>query len=128
MTTAQSLMEIVPDDTLEAELAVENKDVGFLSVGQRAAVKIEAFPYTRYGMLEGEVSELSNDAVQDKKQGLVFTAHVRLKSNRMWIDKRWIALTPGMVVTAEIKTGKQTVAQYLLGPLIGGIQESLHER
>ncbi len=128
VTTAQSLMEIVPDDTLEAEVTVENRDVGFVSVGQRAAVKIEAFPYTRYGMLEGEVSVLSNDAVQDKKQGLVFTAHVRLKSNRMWIDKRWIALTPGMAVTAEIKTGKQTVAQYLLGPLIGGIQESLHER
>lgn len=128
VTTAQSLMEIVPNDTLEAEVTVENKDVGFVKVGQRAAVKIEAFPYTRYGMLEGEISELSNDAVQDKKQGLVFTAHVRLKANRIWVDKQWIALTPGMAVTAEIKTGTQTVAQYLLGPLIEGVQGSLHER
>jgi hemolysin D len=128
VTTAQTLMEIVPDDTLEAEVTVENKDVGFVKVGQRAAVKVEAFPYTRYGMLEGVVSELSNDAVKDKKQGLVFTAHVRLKANRMWIDKQWIALTPGMTVTAELKTGKQTVAQYLLGPLIEGVEDSLHER
>ena len=128
VTTAQSLMEIVPDDTLEAEVTVENKDVGFLKVGQRAAVKIEAFPYTRYGMLDGEVSELSNDAVQDKRRGLVFTAHVRLKANRIWVDKRWVALTPGMAVTAEIKTGKQTVAQYMLGPLIEGVGGSLHER
>ena len=121
-------MEIVPNDTLEAEVTVENKDVGFVKVGQRVAVKIEAFPYTRYGMLEGEVSEVSNDAVLDKKQGLVFTAHVRLKANRIWIDKQWIALTPGMAVTAEIKTGTQTVAQYLLGPLIEGVHGSLHER
>jgi hemolysin D len=128
VTTAQSLMEIVPNDALEADVTVENKDVGFVKVSQRVAIKLEAFPYTRYGMIEGDVTELSNDAVQDKKQGLVFTAHVRLKTNRMWIDDRWIALTPGMAVTAEIKTGKQTVAQYLLGPLIEGAQESMHER
>lgn len=128
VTTAQALMEIVPDDALQADITVENRDVGFVTVGQRAAVKIEAFPYTHYGMLEGEVSDVSNDAVQDKKQGLVFTAHIVLKTNRMWIDHQWIALTPGMAVTADIKTGKQAVAEYVLGPLIEGMHESFHER
>ncbi|MCA7991403.1 HlyD family type I secretion periplasmic adaptor subunit [Burkholderia cepacia] len=128
VTTAQALMEIVPDDAVEVEATVENKDVGFLKIGQRAAVKIDAFPYSRYGMLEGTVVDLSNDAVQDKKLGLAFTVRIRLKSNRMRIDDRWIALTPGMTVKAEIKTGKQTVAQYLLGPLVEGAQESMHER
>ncbi|ELW9447509.1 HlyD family type I secretion periplasmic adaptor subunit [Burkholderia cenocepacia] len=128
VTTAQALMEIVPDDAVEVEATVENKDVGFLKIGQRTAVKVDAFPYTRYGMLEGTVVDLSNDAVQDKKLGLAFTVRIRLKSNRMRIDDRWIALTPGMSVKAEIKTGKQTVAQYLLGPLVEGAQESMHER
>jgi hemolysin D len=128
VTTAQSLMEIVPDDSLEVEATIENKDIGFVNVGQRAAVKIEAFPYTRYGMLEGVVTDVPNDAVQDKKLGLTFTATVRLTSNRMRVERKWITLTPGMTVTAEIKTGKQSVAQYLLGPLIEGAQESLHER
>lgn len=128
VTTAQAVMEIVPDDAVEVDATVENKDVGFLKIGQRAAVKIDAFPYTRYGMLEGTVVDLSNDAVQDKKLGLSFTVRIRLKSNRMRIDDRWIALTPGMTVKAEIKTGKQTVAQYLLGPLVEGAQESMHER
>jgi hemolysin D len=128
VTTAQTLMEIVPDDALEVDATLENKDVGFVKVGQRAAVKVEAFPYTRYGMIEGTVAELSNDAVQDNRKGLVFTAHVRLKANRMWIDQRWISLTPGMAVTAEIATGRQSVAQYFLGPLIEGAQGSLHER
>lgn len=67
VTTAQALMEIVPNDNLEVEATIENKDIGFVNVGQRAAVKLEAFPYTRYGMLEGEVISVSNDAVQDKK-------------------------------------------------------------
>ncbi|WP_322028029.1 HlyD family type I secretion periplasmic adaptor subunit [Burkholderia sp. BCC1977] len=128
VTTAQALMEIVPDDAVEVDATVENKDVGFLKIGQRAAVKIDAFPYTRYGMLEGTVVDLSNDAVQDKKLGLAFTVRIRLTSNRMRIDNRWIALTPGMTVKAEIKTGKQTVAQYLLGPLVESAQESMHER
>ncbi|WP_035552074.1 HlyD family type I secretion periplasmic adaptor subunit [Burkholderia sp. 9120] len=128
VTTAQALMEIVPDDALEVEATVENKDIGFVDVGQRAAVKIEAFPYTRYGMLEGTVVSVSNDAVQDKKLGLAFTARVRLNTNRMRIDNKWIALTPGMSVTAEIKTGRQSVAHYLLGPMVEGAQESMHER
>lgn len=128
VTTAQALMEIVPNDNLEVEATIENRDIGFVNVGQRAAVKLEAFPYTRYGMLEGEVISVSNDAVQDRKLGLTFTARVRLKTNRMRIENKWIALTPGMAVTAEIKTGTQSVAQYLLGPVVQGVQESMRER
>ncbi|KVN25512.1 hemolysin D [Burkholderia pyrrocinia] len=128
VTTAQAVMEIVPDDALEVEATVENRDIGFVKIGQRAAVKVEAFPYTRYGLLEGEVVSVANDAARDKKQGLVFTARVRLRTNRIRVDDRWIALTPGMAVTVDIKTGKQSVAQYFLGPLIEGAQESLHER
>ncbi|MFL9865191.1 HlyD family type I secretion periplasmic adaptor subunit [Paraburkholderia fungorum] len=128
VTTAQALLEVVPDDALEVEATIENRDIGFVNVGQRAAVKLDAFPYTRYGMLEGEVVSLSNDAVQDKKLGLAFTARIRLATNRMRIEKKWIALTPGMSVSAEIKTGKQSVAQYLMGPLVEGAQESMRER
>ncbi|KWH44231.1 HlyD family type I secretion periplasmic adaptor subunit [Burkholderia cepacia] len=128
VTTAQALMEIVPQDSLEVEATVENKDVGFLKIGQRAAVKLDAFPYTRYGMLEGTVVDLSNDAVQDKKLGLSFTARIRLSESRMKIDDRWISLTPGMTVTAEIKTGRQSVAHYFMDPIIQTGQESLRER
>lgn len=128
VTTAQALMEIVPDEALEVDATVENKDVGFLKIGQHATVKLDAFPYTRYGTLEGTVVNLSNDAVQDRKLGLVFTVRVRLQANRIRIDDRWISLTPGMTVKAEIKTGKQSVAHYLLGPLVESMQGSLHER
>ncbi|WP_320534935.1 HlyD family type I secretion periplasmic adaptor subunit [Robbsia andropogonis] len=127
-TAAQSVMEIVPNDTVEVEADVENKDIGFVKVGQTAIVKIEAFPYTRFGYLTGKVVAVSNDAVQDKKLGLTFVAHVRLPTNRILANGQWINLTPGMEVTTEIKTGKQSVAHYFLDPVIRTSQESLRER
>ncbi|MEW6346964.1 MAG: HlyD family type I secretion periplasmic adaptor subunit [Paraburkholderia sp.] len=128
VTTAQSLMEIVPDDTVEVEANVENRDIGFVNVGQTAIVKIEAFPYTRYGYLTGQVISVSNDATQDRKLGLMFPARVRLATNRIHVENKWVNLTPGMEVTVEIRTGKRSVAQYFLGPLVQTAQESMRER
>lgn len=128
VTTAQSLMEIVPGDTLMAKVTIENHDVGFVREGQPVVVKIAAFPYTRYGYLTGTVAELSNNAAQDKKRGSVFVAYVRLPSDRMWIDSRWVTLTPGMAINAEITTGRRRVISYFLGPLVQNVEESLHER
>ncbi|CAE6745258.1 HlyD family type I secretion periplasmic adaptor subunit [Paraburkholderia haematera] len=130
VTTAQSIMEIVPDDAVEVEASIENKDVGFVNVGQDAIVKIEAFPYTRYGYLTGKVTSVSNDAAQnrDQKLGLTFTAHIRLPTNQMQINDKSINLTPGMQVTAEIRTGRRSVAGYFLDPLAQTTGESLRER
>ncbi|MFM0158548.1 MULTISPECIES: HlyD family type I secretion periplasmic adaptor subunit [Paraburkholderia] len=128
VTTAQSLMEIVPDDTLEVEAQLENKDIGFVNVGQTVAVKVEAFPYTRYGFVTGTVVSVSNDAVQDKKLGLTFPVRIRLSTNRIHVENKWITLTPGMEVTADIRTGKRSVAGYFLGPLMESAQESMRER
>jgi hemolysin D len=110
------------------EAQLENRDVGFVEVGQTAAVKIEAFPYTRYGFINGTVVSLSNDAAQDRKSGLAFPVRIRLSTNRLHVENRWITLTPGMAVTADIKTGKRSVAGYFLGPLVESVQESMRER
>jgi hemolysin D len=128
VTTAQTLMEIVPDDALEVEASVENKDIGFVRAGQEAIVKIESFPYSRYGYLHGIVRSVSNNAVQDNKQNLTFVTRVMLTTNQMHIQDQWINLTPGMTVVVEIRTGKRTVAGYFLDPLVQTMQESMHER
>ena len=127
-TAAAPLMEIVPDDTLEVEANIENKDIGFVKEGQPVVVKIEAFPYTRYGYLAGTIETVSNNAVQDRRRGLTFPARVRLAANGMRINDTWVNLTAGMAVTAEIKTGKRTVAHYFLDPILQTGQESLRER
>jgi hemolysin D len=128
VTSAQTLMEIVPDDTLEVEAHVSNKDIGFVNPGQNAILKIATFPYTRYGYLTGTVIKVSNDATSDNKLGLVFLARIRIPSNRFKVGSKWLNLSPGMEVTAEIKTGKQKVWQYFLSPLIETGRESLRER
>jgi hemolysin D len=113
---------------LRPTLTLQNRDIGFVDVGQTVAVKVEAFPYTRYGFLTGTVVSVSNDAVQDKKLGLTFPVRIRLSTNRIRVEKKWITLTPGMQVTADIRTGKRSVAGYFLGPLMENAQESMRER
>ena len=130
VTTAQALMEVVPDDAVEVEANVENKDVGFVNVGQDAIVKIDAFPYTRYGYLTGKVISVSNNAApaKDRKQGLTFTTRVSLPTSQIRVNNKSINLTPGMEVTAEIRTGRRSVASYFLDPLVETVGESLRER
>ena len=83
---------------------VSNKDIGFVNAGQTAIVKIATFPYTQYGYLTGTVTKVSNDATQDKKLGLVFATRIKIPTNKFRVENKWINLTPGMEVTAEIKT------------------------
>ncbi|MGC0155804.1 HlyD family type I secretion periplasmic adaptor subunit [Chromobacterium vaccinii] len=128
VTQAQALMEIVPDDALEVDANIDNKDIGFVNVGQDAVVKVATFPYTRYGYLTGKVVKVSNDAVQDKRLGLVFPARIRLNQSRIKVENKWVSLSPGMAVTVEVKTGQRRVAEYFLSPLMEYVQEGLRER
>jgi hemolysin D len=120
---------IVPgDNPLEVEAFVENKDIGFVQAGQAAEVKIETFPFTRYGTLRGRVIQVSGDAIQDEKRGLVYAARVKLEQATLRVDGKTVNLTPGMAVTVEIKTGKRRVVEYFLSPLLQYRDESLRER
>lgn len=129
VTAAQALMVIVPqEDIVEAEAMLENKDIGFVNAGQDAAVKIETFNYTKYGLIDGKVQSVSLDAIQDEKRGLIYAARIRLNRNSMQIDGKTVRLTPGMAVTAEIKTSQRRIIEYFLSPLIQHVSESIRER
>lgn len=129
VTEAQPLMAIVPSgESLEVEATVLNKDIGFVRPGQEVTVKIESFPYTRYGYLTGKVLSISHDAAQDEKLGLVFPARVKLNKASLLIDGVKVNLSPGMSLSAEIKTGKRRVIDYLLSPLQQHTAEALRER
>jgi len=128
VTTAQFLLEIVPEDTLEVEASVDNKDVAFVEAGQEAVVKIEAFPYTRFGYLRGKVLSVANDAVESRTNGLQYVARVGLPTNQMVVGRKKLNLTPGMQVVAEVRTGRRTVAEYLLSPFVETVGQSMHER
>ena len=129
VTAAQPVMVIVPDDgQMEVEAMIQNKDIGFVKTGQDVVLKIESFPYTRYGYLSGTVKNVSFDAIADEKAGLVFAALIALDRNHLVIDGQKVELTAGMNVTAEIKTGKRRVIDYIFSPLQTTVDESLKER
>ncbi len=129
MTPAQPLMIVVPkDDPLEIEAFVENKDVGFVRAGQVAEIKVETFPYTKFGTIPATVMHVSTDAVQDEKRGLVFTARLSLERATLDVNGSPVHLTPGMAVTAEIKTDRRRVIEYFLSPLLQYARETLRER
>ena len=129
VTEAQALMVIVPDAaSVSAEVTLENKDIGFVAPGQDVAIKLETFPFTRYGTVKATVDKVTQDAVNDEKRGAVFPATLKLQQTHIDVDGKRIKLAPGMNITAEIKTGKRRVIEYLLSPIEKAGRESLRER
>lgn len=129
VTPAQVLMVVVPADAeVRAEVVLENKDIGFVRAGQVAEVKLESLPYTRYGTVRADVVWLGADAVTDEKRGAVFPATLKLLQRHLDVDGKRVALTAGMNLSAEIKTGRRPVIDYLLDPVRRAGAESLKER
>lgn len=130
VTPAQQLMVIAPlEGHVEIEAWVENKDIGFVSENQDAEIKIEAFPFTRYGTISGKIVSLSGDAVPLEKQGFFFGARVSMEQASVVVENnKKVLLSPGMNVSVEIKTGQRRVIEYFLSPLIQAMNSSIRER
>jgi hemolysin D len=150
VTPAQMLMLVVPTESrLEIEAMVSNRDIGFVEPGQDAATKIDTFNFTRYGLLQGKVLSISQDAItrnkpqergneaiagaettssEPKGQELVYAARISVDRSQMEIENKRVNLSPGMAVTVEIKNGSRSIISYLLSPLLRYKQESLRER
>lgn len=129
VSAAQPLMLIVPrEDVVEVEAFIENKDIGFVQPGQSAAVKIDAFEYTKYGTMQARVKQVSEDAIQDEKKGLIYSSKILLDKRTILVDGKYLPLSAGMSVTVEIKTGSRRVIEYILSPLMRHQRESLNER
>jgi hemolysin D len=154
VTTGQQLIVITPvGGRLQVEALVANLDIGFIKLGQEAAIKVDAFPFTRFGVLRGKVVKIASGAIaeQDAKRALanasaatnvapetpsapgqpesfVFPVTVALDETAMKVDNAMIPLTPGMTVTVEIKTDSRRVIDYILSPLARLASEAARER
>lgn len=126
---AQQLMLIVPnEESLEVEMFLENKDIGFVIEGMDAEIKIHTFPFTKYGLIDGTVTTISNDATIDEQRGLIYGMHLLMKSNTINVKGREVKLMPGMAVTAEVTTGTRRIIEFFLAPLLRYKDESIRER
>lgn len=129
VTPAQELMRIVPEQaSVEVEAVLKNHDIGFVTAGQRAEVKIDTFNFTKYGLIDARVADVGNDSVEDEQHGWVFKMRLTLDQDRLAIEDRMVRLSPGMAITAEIKTGKRRLIEFFLSPLLRYRQESVRER
>ena len=154
VTTGQQLLVIAPSEgPLQVEALVANLDIGFVKIGQDAVVKVDAFPFTRFGALSGKVVRIAQEAVDETEakralanvtssanslppntsgpgqpESFVFPVTIELTQTSMRIAETEMPLNPGMTVTAEIKTDSRRVIDYLLSPLAKVGSEAMRER
>ena len=137
------LMTLVPkDEILRAEVWVSNQDVGFIHTGEPVKIKLAAYQFQKYGMIDGQVTHLSADASDNNppnqqqpsgnKPGtnLPFSYRALIDLKTQYLEEKGIrhTLTPGMQVTAEINLGTRSILEYLLSPVMGAFQEAGRER
>ncbi len=135
VTPAQPVVTVVPEGTqLVVEAMAENKDIGFIKAGQPAEIKLDTFPFQKYGTVKGVVTLVSADAFEDKgkdtgkdtdKKGLVYKIKVDMEKTSMVVDGRLVHFSPGMAASVEVKTGKRRIIEFFLSPVIKYAKESL---
>lgn len=127
---AKPLLTLVPDNArLEAEVMIGNGDIGFVRTGMPVKVKLQAFPYSRYGTIPGTVLAISPEAVVMKEgQPAVYKARVALDRGYIVANGAKVPLRPGMIASADIVTGTRTLLSYIVGPVLETGGDALHER
>ncbi|HVI51944.1 MAG TPA: HlyD family type I secretion periplasmic adaptor subunit [Candidatus Sulfotelmatobacter sp.] len=141
---AEPMVTIVPDNAkLVADIVIASRDVGYTQPGQDVVVKVDAFPYQRHGLLEGQLLWISEDSTQTNAAlgmdaanpmrgggdggGAVHRGRVELTSTKMTNLPPGAHLFPGMTMTAEIKIDRRSVLGFFLTPITKGLTESIRE-
>lgn len=152
VTSGQEIMRVVPEDSkLEIEAYVQNRDIGFVNVGQEAVVKVESFPFTRYGSIKARVTRIAKDAIPapdasaiegdparasnasgfaggERTQNLVFAVLLEPETSAISVDGLDQPLTSGMAATVELKTGARRLLEYVFSPLVEVGSRAMRER
>ncbi|HEY1782000.1 MAG TPA: HlyD family type I secretion periplasmic adaptor subunit, partial [Roseiarcus sp.] len=152
VTSGQEIMRVVPEDSgLEIQAYVRNRDIGFVRIGQEAVVKIESFPFTRYGAIKAHVTRIAKDAIPEpdanaiegdptrvsnaagfaggeRTQNLVFPVVLKPDAETIAVDGAVQPLTSGMAVTVELKTGARRMLECLFSPLVEVASKAMRER
>jgi hemolysin D len=152
VASGQEIMRVVPENSgLEIQAYVRNRDIGFVALGQEAVVKVESFPFTRYGTIKAHVTRIAKDAIPEpdadaiegdptrvskaagfaggeRTQNLVFPVMLKPDAETIAVDGVAAPLTSGMAVTVELKTGARRMLEYLFAPLVEVASKAMRER
>lgn len=129
VAAAKVIMEIIPHNPNPvAEIRISAKDIGLIKTGMKATIKVATFDFTRFGTIEGEVTELSVSSYLDENRIPYYKGLVTLDKNHLGYQNGLYPVLPGMSINAEIITGQKTIFQYLLKPIYVSVKTSFHER
>lgn len=129
VTPAEKLISLIPKKApLIIKATVLNKDIGFVTKGMNAAIKIDTFSFQKYGLIDANVTNIGNDAIEDKKLGLVYEIKLKPLQLSLNVEGNKKYLEPGMSVTAEIKVGKRRIIEFFIYPLIKYLDEGMSVR
>lgn len=127
--SGEVMMQILPGESpLEVEAKVLNRDIGFVTIGQRVKFKIDSFPFTKYGYIEGKVKNIEHASVLDEQLGDIYPTIVELTTHHIEADGKRIRLLPGMSGIVDIKTGRRKLIEYIIAPFLRYKDEALKER
>ncbi len=123
------IVEIVPnEDSLLIEAKMKPSDIAFLHVGQKAIIKLTAYDFSVYGGLNGEVVHISADTITDEEENTFYLVHVKAKKDYIDFKNEKLYVKVGMVTSVDVLTGKKTVLDYLLKPILKAKNRALRER
>ncbi|NQZ14842.1 MAG: HlyD family efflux transporter periplasmic adaptor subunit, partial [Alphaproteobacteria bacterium] len=126
---AMQLAEIVPvDDDLKIVARVAPHEIAFLKIGQKANIKISAYDSQRYGSLKGELVRIGANSVSDGEDNIFFEIDLVAEKNYLGTEDNQLPVTTGMIADVEVITGKRTVLEYLLKPVLRAKDKALTER
>ncbi len=130
--SGMDLIEIVPDsEILLVEAKIDPKDIAFINPKQQAIVKITAYDFSIYGGLDGKIVEISADSIKDKEsrdEKSYYKVVIRTEKNYLEKNGEKLPIIPGMIASVDIKTGKKTILDFILKPILKTKQNALHER
>lgn len=127
--SGEVIMELIPTSSaLEVEAKVLNRDIGFVHIGQEVKVKIDSFKFTKYGYIQGVVTNIAKSSILDEKLGEIYPVLIELKKDTMKVDDKNIKLMPGMTCSVDIKIGKRRLIEYIISPMIRYKDEALREQ
>ncbi len=125
----QDLIEIVPtNEKLYVEIKIKPSDIAFIHPGAEAMVKISAYDFAIHGGLKGKVVDISPDTITDKKDNTYYIIHIETEKNYLGTKEHPLKIIPGMTASADIVTGKKTVMEYILKPILKSKQYVFSER
>lgn len=129
VTPAEKIMTIVPKNaSMQIKAKVLNQDVGFIETGMPVSIKVDTYNFQKYGILDGVVTIVSPNSVQDEHLGDIYEVYIEPKNTKLMVEGKEQSIKYGMTTTNEIKIGKRRIIEFFIYPLIKYMDESIKVR